>query len=71
MKRISILLILPLALPLHGGQGLKNDKTPKSGLVKSVVELLNSKNKQDSTKKKENEAKKKEKRENKKIKARE
>ena len=67
MIRYLIFSLIFACLPLYAGQASIMRKHSKKTLVKSVVELLNSKNRQDSTKTKKNNAKKKKHRKKKKT----
>ncbi|GEM_PF-7011568 len=52
MRKILLVAILLTSVPLYAGHGSSKPRDSKGGLVKTVIELLNSKRKKDTVKKK-------------------
>ena len=59
MKKILLVIAMFSVVPLYAGRGTKKPRDTRSRLVKTVVELLNSKRKKDTVKKRKNDRKEK------------
>lgn len=59
MRRVALLLMIFLNVPLFAGHNSLKQSDSKGRLVRSVVEILNSKKSRDSTKRTREEKKKK------------
>ncbi len=65
MRKILLVAILLSSVPLYAGHGSSKPENTKSSLVKTVIELLNSKRKKDTVKKKKKNERRKKKSRNK------
>ena len=70
MRKILLLIMMFTAVPLYAGHGSAKPEDSKGGLVKTVIELLNSKSKKDTVKKRKDDRKKRKKKKTKKKRSR-